>query len=122
MQRKANMTYEQVVDWLLSNAQPQGECLISHLTPNAKGYVPIGIGGRNGEKWRAHRLVYTIKCERITKDDWVLHRCDNRQCINPAHLYVGTAAQNTADMMNRSRGANQYVSGYNWSNIVRQKG
>ena len=119
MQRKAGMTYEQVVDWLLQHAQSDGDCLISHLSTNAKGYVPVGIGGRQGEKWRAHRLVFHIRCQRVTKDDWVLHSCDNRRCINPAHLRIGTAADNTADMMNRARGANQHAYNYNWSNISR---
>lgn len=100
------MTYEQVADWLLSKAVPQSECLISHLRPNAKGYIPVGIGGRRGEKWRANRLVYHIKCEPITKNDLVLHSCDNRACINPNHLRKGSAADNTADMLARGRAKN----------------
>lgn len=107
-QRKSNMTYEEIVEWLLSKATPVGDCLISHLNVNAKGYVPVGIGGRKGEKWRAHRLVFHIRCGWLTKDDWVLHKCDVRNCINPDHLYVGTAKENTDDMMRRGRGANQY--------------
>jgi len=34
---------------------------------------------------------------------WVLHHCDNRVCVNPAHLYLGDAQQNANDAMNRDR-------------------
>lgn len=98
----------EAVEFLLSNARWQGECLISHLKPNAKGYVPIGIGGRGGIKWRAHRLVYAVKIRAVPAELMVLHSCDNRACINPAHLFVGTARDNTQDMMKKGR--HKYIS------------
>lgn len=33
----------------------------------------------------------------------VLHRCDNKKCVNPNHLYVGTKKQNTLDAVSRGR-------------------
>jgi hypothetical protein len=38
----------------------------------------------------------------------VLHRCDNRRCIRPSHLWVGTARDNSHDMVAKGRGRNQY--------------
>ncbi len=34
---------------------------------------------------------------------WVLHHCDNRRCIRPAHLYLGTNADNMRDCAARGR-------------------
>jgi len=88
---------------LLEKAIKSGDCLISHLAPNAKGYVPVGIGGRLGVKWRAHRLIYCETFGDLQEDLLVLHSCDRRNCINIEHLFVGTAKDNTQDMLQKGR-------------------
>jgi len=77
----------------------------SHKARGA-GYPRIRIGGRKGKLWLIHRLVYTELVEDIPEGLLVLHNCDNRECINPEHLRVGTYSDNYNDWV--SRGENSY--------------
>ncbi len=52
----------------------------------------------------AHRASYEVHCGPIPKGQFVLHHCDNRFCINPDHLYLGSPRNNTDDMIARGRG------------------
>jgi hypothetical protein len=51
----------------------------------------------------AHRVAWVIYKGSIPEDLWVLHTCDNRRCVNPEHLYLGTRADNELDMVSRGR-------------------
>lgn len=55
---------------------------------------------------RSHCVAYVLWNNRsIPKELWCLHHCHNPLCCNPAHVYLGTAAQNTRDMMVARRDA-----------------
>ena len=52
-----------------------------------------------GRTQLAHRLMYVLSQGTLEEGLMVLHRCNNKQCVNPAHLYAGTRADNAHDCL-----------------------
>lgn len=70
----------------------------------AGGYGRILVGGRYGKHVAAHRFMYQLLLKRPLRDDeFVLHRCDNRPCVHPGHLFLGTQQDNVDDMVAKGR-------------------
>lgn len=77
------------------------ECWLWQASVDRHGYGRFSVNGRTG---RAHRRAWELVHGTIPAGLVVRHRCDVPLCCNPAHLEVGTVAENARDMVERGRG------------------
>lgn len=78
----------------------QNGCWIWRKPFNKQGYGKIKIG----QKYHfAHRYSWFLHYGPIPTGFFVLHKCDNPSCVNPAHLFLGTHVENMKDMRLKER-------------------
>lgn len=79
------------------------ECWIWNGATTGHPRIAYGRFRYYGKTTMAHHVPLLLEGEEITGDTRVLHRCDNPLCVNPAHLFLGTQADNIQDMIEKGR-------------------
>lgn len=87
--------------WSKVNKQPNG-CWLWTAQKTRGGYGMVRINARR--KMATHVALLLVNGVTVPKGMHACHTCDNPSCVNPAHLFVGTARDNAADKMSKCRG------------------
>ncbi len=86
--------------WRNVNKKGPEDCWEWRGSKKSNGYGKLLIEGNH---FQAHRVSWKLHFGVIPEGMLVLHKCDNRICVNPNHLEIGTQSKNITDAIKRKR-------------------
>lgn len=95
------MKYQSIMGRFMDKVEKTENCWI-WKGAHGKDYGKMTVEKRHKD---SHRMAYELFKGPIPEGMWVLHTCDNRLCVNPNHLWLGTQKDNLHDMYSKRRAA-----------------
>ena len=87
--------------WAKVDIKGEGECWMWRSAVGSNGYGRFNVPILGVE--HAHRVSLALSLKRLIIGQFACHHCDNKLCVNPAHLYAGDHASNTRDGVERKQ-------------------